>query len=60
MSATVPAEWARDKRAKIERYLSGDPHRGGEVIDALRLAVPVLMPGVPAEALGGTLRRCRS
>lgn len=53
MSADLPAAWAFDKRAKIERYLSSDPHRGGEVIDALRLAVPVLMPGVPAEALIG-------
>lgn len=47
MGADLPAAWAFDKRAKVARYL------GGEVIDALRLAVPVLMPGVPAEALIG-------
>jgi hypothetical protein len=47
MGTSLPKSWALDKRDKAARYVTG------EVRDALLLAIPVLCPGVPFEAVVG-------
>lgn len=47
MGTSLPTEWARDKRRKLQRYAEGDVAR------YVRAARDVLMPGVPVAALLG-------